>query len=604
MNKIYKTIPLFIAGSLLSVSCTSEWDDHYDEAAITLNESSNVSIYNGSVSELLKNEADLKKINELFERTGIFADVYDEGQYTFIVCDDATFDASQLTDETTYARLCVSNIGVNPAKLVDGSNINTRAGKSIWVNDNGKKLDKGNITKIVRANNGYVYYTDRMLEVRPSAYEMLKSLGDEYSKFKSLVERYEYTINDLENSEQIGISADGRPIYDTIKVVSNSLMDRYDENGTEIWNMRSESYSTTIFIPSNTLIDKAIDNAMTNIPKWLNRQPTAADTAKFEQWIVTACFSDKNLSAAEVSETAEDFQCVGGYYNKIDENTGMASRKAIDAAWWRPSVQKVDIANSVELSNGMAYFCTDFKIPNHIVIYRVKSRLYEVWENGGQDHFIWTNWVDPMVIKDCQGQFDLAEGTTSWPSISYHELCAIPSQEAMDNSLPCSVEYDGVVWDETQRTLYECNLPAGEYNLRMGFKHSLLYSLSIAFNDTWLVKDMNMHATGSNFHFDRGAASETPIYGDEAGIAYPEGFDVDYWQIYDAKAIAYDTDGYQVGVVNMTNDGNFRIKVESSDMSRIYKEVLDNDTILNRDKGNVNQLMMYHWCLRPTHNNY
>ena len=95
-----------------------------------------------------------------------------------------------------------------------------------------------------------------------------------------------------------------------------------------------------------------------------------------------------------------------------------------------------------------------------------------------------------------------------------------------------------------------------------------------------------------------------PHYGEETGIAYPEGFDVDYWQKLNDKAIAYDTDGYTVGIVTMPESGNFRIRVTSNDMARIYKAQLDSGVVLNRDKNNVNQLMMYHWCLRPTHNNY
>ena len=79
---------------------------------------------------------------------------------------------------------------------------------------------------------------------------------------------------------------------------------------------------------------------------------------------------------------------------------------------------------------------------------------------------------------------------------------------------------------------------------------------------------------------------------------------MDYWQTQNEKAIAYDTDGYTVGVVNMPTSGNFTIRVTSNNMAQLYKEALDRGTVLNRDKNNVNQLMMYHWCLRPTHNNY
>lgn len=83
-----------------------------------------------------------------------------------------------------------------------------------------------------------------------------------------------------------------------------------------------------------------------------------------------------------------------------------------------------------------------------------------------------------------------------------------------------------------------------------------------------------------------------------SSIGYPEGFDAQAWFELDPKSVAYDTDGYQVAVVNLPTDGNFRIKIESSDEAMFYT------TTNGRTKNNVSQLMMYHWCLRPTKNNY
>ena len=614
MKRIYKVLPIVLVGCLMAASCSSDWDDHYDESGISVAEGSDVVIYNGSVADYIGNATDLGKMDELFKRNGIYTTTRADGQYTFIVCADDRYDESKITDEKAFAQQCVADMAVNPAKLTDGFNINTRSGKSVWVYNGGKQLDDYAITKTVKANNGYIYYVDGTIPVRQSAYELLKSLGDEYSRFKELVTAYDYPYFDRENSQPIGVTDDGRTIYDSVIVTKNTLMDRYDEDGTATWNMRSESYTTTMFIPNNTLIDNAIKAAMDSIPLWLNREATDADREKFEEWIVKACFVDKRLDPSAVSAGAPDFQCVGGYKEVVDETSDLTTYDDVDAAWWRPSVQTVDAANPVALSNGTAYYCTNFKIPNHIVIYRVKSRFYELWNNMNaaqqSQYFRWTNLVDPMVVNEAQGQFDLvAAGTTvttntQWPTIYYNVLTAIPSQSAMENGSSCSVEYDGLVYNSTDQKIYECHLPAGEYYLRMGFKHSLLYSLSIEFNDSMLVEDMNMHATGSDFHFDRGAASPVPHYGEETGIAYPEGFDVDYWQQFNEKAIAYDTDGYTVGIVTMPQSGNFRIRVTSNDMASIYKAALDSGAVLNRDKNNVNQLMMYHWCLRPTHNNY
>jgi hypothetical protein len=195
----------------------------------------------------------------------------------------------------------------------------------------------------------------------------------------------------------------------------------------------------------------------------------------------------------------------------------------------------------------------------------------------------------------------------------YHVLTAIPDAEALSDSLPCSVEYDGLMYnaDDKKFGLSEVHLPAGEYYLRMGFKHSLRYSISIYFadgdeeitEDHCLVKDMSLIATGSNFHFDRGGAMEgLDFYGSES-VGYPEYFDWRFWYEQDPvtyqKASAYDTDGYQVAIVTLKKPGNFKIKIESNDDAELFSTGTG-----DRSKNNVLQLMMYHWCLRPTTNNY
>jgi hypothetical protein len=132
----------------------------------------------------------------------------------------------------------------------------------------------------------------------------------------------------------------------------------------------------------------------------------------------------------------------------------------------------------------------------------------------------------------------------------------------------------------------------------MGFKHSLLYSLSIYFNDSLLIKDMVMYAQGSNYHFDRGSVGVVD-YNGAMSIGYPEGYNWKDWRAKSEKAQAYDTDGYQVAIVNVPKEGGFTIKIESYDNAFLY-----GPTLTTRDGTNVNQLMMYHWCLRPTKNNY
>lgn len=654
------------------VSCTDNWDDHYDARAVT-SDSEDIEVYSGDVVSYLQSQPTLSEMTELIEKTGQMESLPSDGQFTLVVCENDNLDMSKIANDTAFVKNSISDTPVSPDKFTENFGILTRyetlydkKNLRVYLRDDDIYIDEYKLYKKVKADNGYIYYIDGTIIPRESIYEYLQALGDDYSIFKDLVASYEEEYFDVENSTPDGVDDMGNTYYsDSVISVRNTLMDRYTQNGVAYWNMRSENYTTTMFIPSNALIEKALNDAYANLPIWLNRAVTASDSTKFQKWIVEACFVNRRLSPEEVTMGAPDFYAVGGYVRTIDASQDLEEYNLSDSAYWKPSVQLVDPSRTDTLSNGLVYYLSDFKIPNHVVIYRVKARFYEIWaamsDAQKAQYFRWTNWTDPLICNDAQSSFTLSE---TLPTMYYHVLTAVPTQEAIqaatavdslnksrtllssaeitldslrtitspdsltvaaidsltrsidsltliipqqesfaagvkESDYLCSVEYDGLLYNSSDKNfgLVECNLPAGEYNLRMGFKHSLTYSLSIYFNDRLLVKDMSMAAQGSNFHFDRGGASEMTFFG-PLSVTYPEGFDAQAWFELDPKSIAYDTDGYQVAVVNIPTDGNFRIRVESSDMASIITSTTD------RSKNNVAQLMMYHWCLRPTVNNY
>ena len=600
-TQIHKTF-IFLGGFLLSLgmfSCSNSWDNYYSPKE-TL--SDNVEIYTGNIVDYIQSRTDLTRISSLLKESGIYDNINVSGGYTIVVCTDEVMSGDLPGNKVSFARNCVSDIAIDPAKLKDGFGIATRLGKNIWVSASpGGEVyfDNYQLQKTVKTTNGYVYYVDGIIPIRQSIYEYLNALGDDYSYFVSLVKRYEETYFDKDNSIPVSIDPMGNTVYDSVMTVRNVLIDRYTERGLKSWDMFSEDYLTTLFIPSNDLITNAIETALQNLPVWMNRPVTDVDRENLEKWVVRACFVDRRLSPETVAPTAtEDFWCVDGYEQRIDLSQDVKKYVPVDPAAWRPSVQVVDADNPVALSNGVAYYLKQFKIPNHAVIYRVKAKFYSLWgamtDQQKRQYFRWTNWIEPMIVNDAQSEFLLSE---SLPIMYYHVLTAIPSPAAIADSLVCSVTYDGVLYNETTRQMTEVNLPAGEYYLRMGFKHSLRYSIDIYFNDRLLVEDMLLNAQGSNFHFDRGSVSEMDYYGNST-IGFPEGFDWRDWIEKDEKAVAYDTDGFQVAIVEIPEDGNFTITISSKDISYLY------DPTNGRTKNNVTQLMMYHWCLRPTSRNY
>lgn len=591
--------PLTLGGVGGGLASCSDWDDHYDEAAVT---ASKAEVYAGDIVSYLRSNGDLSQISQIFEQAGAYEVTSPDKDYTFVVCDNSTLTGTDIADLRVFANNSISDIAVTPSELHDGFGINNRAGKTIWVYGEGNslKIDNFSIKKTIKTQNGYVYVIDGVLPVRLSVYDYLKQLGDDYSAFKTLVAKYEQRVFDREHSAATGINQAGEVVYDTIWVTRNTLMDRYTDGGVEQWNMRDENYVTTMFIPNNAQVEKAIRSALDSIPSWLNREATDADREKFEEWIVRACFSDKRLETTQVSAQAEDFLAVGGHKMVVDQVADLTTYKAVDDTWWRPSVQTVDTQNRVNLSNGYAYYTTNLKIPNHIVIYRVKTRFYQIWDAANirndeglmSEYFDWTNLGLFSTSIYTLNSYD-ALSKYGWPTIDYNVLAACPTDEAIDDSLDVAVEYKGLVYDAKNDLALPVNLPAGEYYLRMGFDRTTTYTISIYFNDkfVWEGRADMMNA-------DR-VANDIPVYG-IMKTGYPEGFDPDDWREYDANVAAYDTDGYTVGVVNMKRNGNFRIRVESKDMA--YRSTIRSTAA--GDSSNKFQLFMYHWCLRPTHNNY
>lgn len=609
MKKILNLSILAVSTLIAASSCT-DWDEHYDEAGINTTEA--VDVYNGDIVSYMNSASDVSKMAALYKQNGVFANMNADNTYTLFVCDDNTFANGTITDPKAFANYCVADIALPPSQLTEGFGVQTRLGKHIWVGaaDNGIKLDDYNVKKTVKTNNGYIYYIDGVLPLRQSIYEFLKGLDDnEYSTFKKLVTSYDTLDFDREHSTIIGVSQDGSTLYDSVIVVKNTLMDRYDANGLATWNMRDEGYNSTMFVPTNAQIEKAINDACDSIPVWLNRESTTADTTKFKEWIVKACFVDRQLEPEALSGN-KVFKCVGGNVEKIDVANDKVTYPAMAAAYWQPAIQKANTSDKQRLSNGNAYFLSNFKIPNHIVVHRFKSEFYKYWNASlDKDYFTWRNWTTPQICNDAQGSF---YGNTTnmgtWPDIYYNVLTAVPTDAASEDELTCSVEYTGIVTDE-DGDYYECHVPAGEYYLRMGFVHSLTYTVSIYFQDSEDIEfnryqtaktNIVMSTQASNYHFDRGGASDIQNYGDNLAIGYPEGYNPADWLEMNENAYLYDTDGWNVGTVKVKRNGIFRIKVESYDAARIWKA--NGNT--GRDKNNKNQLMMYHWCLRPTPNNY
>jgi hypothetical protein len=288
-GKIASFIMTLSLGGLLA--CTNTWDDHYDESPLTSAEG--IELYTGSTVDYLHAQPELSAICHLFDSAGITKKLSPNNDYTLIVYPNEIFQSSDYADSLKYAQYCISDVAIPPSKLRDGLGLRTWLNKVIWFNQQQDQflLDQYAIEKVVKTDNAYLYYIrEGVIPIRPSVYDILNDLGNDYSIFKRLVKQYEEIYFDPDVNTPAGTNSAGHTIYkDSIWSTRNTLMDRFTSEGAAIWNMRSDDYATTMLVPSNEVIQAAIDTALKKIPIWLGRAATTDDRTKFEKWLVFAC---------------------------------------------------------------------------------------------------------------------------------------------------------------------------------------------------------------------------------------------------------------------------------------------------------------------------
>ncbi len=569
MKNKYVILLFSIVSILIFGACSEKWDEHYTQQKTVLIDSG-VEISDLTVQNYIQSNSDLEKISDLFDQENIYTTMDDKDQsFTAFVYDNSQMENAKYDDPTFFAQTCICDLALTPSKLGNLSSILVWNDKylAIEIGDTTENsniyIAQSNVTKIVQLANGYVYHLEKPVYAPKSLYEYFEGLGSDYSKFKQLVKSFEINEFDIENSTPVGVDETGNTIYDSIFITKNTLMDRYDSNGNEIWTMRSEYYNSTFLIPSNDLIDAALEEAYTNVKESLGRQPTLEDSTKFLDWIVKACFYS-NVYSVEDMEGENDLTSVWGYLEEATAPT--------DGTQWRPSVQKVNTAEPVTLSNGIAYYITKLKIPNNVVIFRIKSRFF-YWSyctsGEKEEYFNWINMKDKADIRD-DGSFGPIE---EWPAVYYKTLRNYPDSTAIDNV--CGLEVTGILLDKDGKVSV-AEVPPGEYYLRMGFRESMSYfKLDVYLNEVLVAEQFNPKTA----HYDR------------TGVGFPYGYNYRDYTDITKKAKYYDCDGRDVATVTITGEGNQKVKLKMTTSD------ITSSTV-------TKEMVYYCWTLRPTDNNY
>lgn len=545
-----KTIK-YILSSILLISgiyaCNDDWDSHYSQEEQVVN-NVNITVVNKSAVDYLQSQPELSTMYQLFSETGVLDEMIEKDLlFTILVVnDDNALSRAVVTDDRTFlAKSHISDISLSPSNLSDGQRVLMWNGKYINVSkveneDNATSISFNGIAvkKITKVNNGYVYEIEDYVETPKSLYELIEGLGDDYSIFREMImERNQLTF-DKEASKIIGVDETGSNVYDSIFIVTNPY---FEAQG---FNMMSESLSATVLIPSNEVVNRALTVARQNLQEW----GMLREDSILENWTFQSVFFDKKLSKS-------DFEA------NIDLNS-------IFSKQWRTTVQQVDLENPVSLSNGVAYYVTDMKIPTNVLIYRVK------------DYMRWYEYLSEeekaLYFDNENLTFDKMETKVSewsgWPGVFPNIINRVVRFKTTDAAIKeYTLNFTAFSYDEKNKVTTPYKIPPGEYDLCLGFEQKMGHDVEVSFNGEYVGTVTASQLTKTDFHYDRG------------GQGYPEGYDVN--KATDKKKKNYDRDGGKVGVI--TIEGTEPVNV-----------------VIKFHGINASKCCFHHWCLKPTKNCY
>jgi hypothetical protein len=555
-----------------------------------------------SCIDYLRQREDLSEMSDLFEATGVYSKMEEQGTlHTLLVVDNDHFNVDlTLNDSTFIANSHVTDIAIAPSKLNDGDRLLMWHSKyvTIAMDDSAKAgniidhmyFNNATLSEVISAKDGYIYVISDPIQTPTSLQDFINNLSDDYSIFKDMVQSSGGKSFDRANSTVVGVDEQGNSIYDTVWIYTNEFFDAKD------FDLSSEALKATMFYCSDAVLNDALKEADTKLRAWGMRSGSVADGDYVEgrsdsilkRWFLEAAFYKKSYSAADL--TAQDVAAGGD--ETVNDLSSIYSRQ------WRTSVQQLDLDNPTELSNGLAYEVKKLTIPTNVLIYRIKEWFYYYdYCDADQkaEYFVMDNLSFNKTNVDVTAWTPWAG---VWPTIEDRVLIL----KQKDTSVPSfTLDFTPISATAAGDGTYEIApymVPCGAYRLAMGFKQNLGVTLKIAVyavdgEELTLLAEsgdiLTDSSVGTTYHYDRGATLSN---------CYPEGYDKtaasNSGSSSASKAQNYDTDG---GLILSEVNVHHADETDTTPVRLLFR-------ISAANVGSVTSYTFNHWCLRPTANNY
>lgn len=551
---------LTVMSASFLVSCDDSWTDHYknSETKITNDQ---VVIVDVETQSYLESRDDLSEMYSFLKDNGIFETMNEKKQlHTLFMVLDKDFVSVDAEKSDYIAKSHVTDISISPSNLYNGERILMWHGKYISVSIDTSSVGSTigsiaingiHVEQVIKTSDGYIYVLGKMIETPQPLYEVINGLSDDYSIFKGMVMEQNVLNFDKSNSKPIGVDNTGNTIYDSVFIITNPFFD------TKSFDLTSESLTATVMIPSNEVINKAMADAKKKLIDW----EMTRDTNILKKWILEVAFFNKLYTPDSIASITD----ISSIYGRQ----------------WRNTVQQVDTEKPIYMSNGIAYKVKWMKIPNNILMYRLKDFFY-YYENCTEEqkaqYFVTNNLVYSACSTEVEAWTPLAG---VWPTVINRTLIFGFVDKIIDGFTLDFTPVKRVPNGDGGFEVRPWKIPPGEYRLSMGYKQNLNVDVETLVNG--VSYGTTTLGSATTFHYDR------------AGVGYAEGYQEALntaGLITHSKKGNYDRDGGQIApAVIITGDAN-------GNPSPIVI------SIRNVTFGSATKMIFHHWCLRPTSNNY
>ena len=527
-----KRIPIFILIVVLLTSCSDKWDTHYN------NNFNDEDISPLTLYEYFEGDADYSQFFNLLKEQNVADQLSRDQELTVWAVKNDNYDISVVgsIDLSLVANYHVNNLLLKNSDFKSGLRIPMLNGVYLTLTMQGDDAYANGI-KIIsnhRFKNGVVHEIGSVLKPLTNMLDYIVLLDDNYSIIRDSIIFYNEQAFDRAGSIPTGVDLTGNTIYDSVFYTYNPLFDTI--------NFSSEYKQFTLFLPSNDVISGTMQKLKTQYDL-MGKTLTGSDSILAINWIKRAIFQE-----GEITDYGSELDLVSPF-GKV----------------WRTSVQSVDQSSLQQLSNGIVYNVTNLKIPNNVIIDRIKSLVHYY------EYLTPEQQAELYKIKGAT-DFQIFKGDETPVSGFYYWLLEATGDENSTDEF--SVEFTPIGYDETTGEASVMKVPPGEYNLYMGFRSKGHPYVDIYFH------------TGPDLIPDNWAPVATEI---PAANSTP--WNYDRVNETDPNIKKWNGLGGLVGVVEVTGNEmtTFRIKVKFNKLQAV---------------GASKKMQIYHWSLKPTANNY